>query len=97
MIAWRVFAARSGAVRIFAPRARPTVSASTAASNNNTNNARLRNERLVPLDDATLAAIHTLQERASWLIEADRERPVSVEKYQATLYWLAGDLPLVTW
>ena len=59
---------------------------------------KLNNERLVPLDDATPAAIQTLQERARadspWLIEGARERPVSVEKYQATPYRLAGDLPL---
>jgi integrase len=39
-----------------------------------------------------------LQQRARedspWLIEGARERPVSVETYQATLYGLAGDLPL---
>jgi site-specific recombinase XerD len=59
---------------------------------------KLNNERLVPLDDATLAAIHELQDRtrddSPWLIEGARHRPVHILTYRSTLRNLGGDLPL---
>jgi site-specific recombinase XerD len=50
---------------------------------------KLHNERLVPLDPATLAAVTELQSRAAegadWLIEGSRHRPVAAATYQAML------------
>jgi len=65
---------------------------------------KLQKERLVPLDQTTLATIRTLQKRphgeSPWLIEGARARPVSRATFQSTLVKLAGDLqlhePLVT-
>jgi len=60
---------------------------------------KLNNERLVPLDDTTLAAVTELQGRlrpkdSPWLIAGARGRPVSARTYQLTLVQVAGDLPL---
>ncbi len=59
---------------------------------------KMNNERLVPLDPETLAAVTELQrqgrEGSPWLIEGARERPVGAQTYQDTLVKLAGDISL---
>ena len=59
---------------------------------------KLHNERLVPLEQSTVAVIAELQGRArpesSWLIEGARARPISASTYRATLAKLAAELPL---
>jgi site-specific recombinase XerD len=59
---------------------------------------KLNNERLVPLDDAALAAMSELQRRARqdnpYLIQGARGRPVAMTTYQSTLTKIGGDVPL---
>ena len=59
---------------------------------------KMNNERLVPLDDAALAAVTELQRRASqdhaYLIQGARGRPLAATTYQSTLTKIGGDLPL---
>jgi site-specific recombinase XerD len=59
---------------------------------------KMNNERLVPLDDAALAAVTELQHRARqdspWLIQGRRGGPISKSTYQSTLVKIGGDLPL---
>ena len=59
---------------------------------------KLNNERLVPLDDAALAAVAELQRRARqdhpYLIQGARGRPIPTTTYQLTLTKIGGDLPL---
>lgn len=59
---------------------------------------KLNNERLVPLDDAALAAVAELQRRARqdhpYLIQGARGRPIAMTTYQSTLTKIGGDLPL---
>jgi len=59
---------------------------------------KMNNERLVPLDDATLTTITELQRRApqdnSYLIQGVRSRPRARATYQSTLAKIGGDLPL---
>jgi site-specific recombinase XerD len=59
---------------------------------------KMNNERLVPLDDAALAAVTELQSRAprdhSYLLQGIRNRPRSASVYQSTLTQIGGDLPL---
>lgn len=59
---------------------------------------KMNNERLVPLDDATLAAVTELQRRARldhpYLVQGARGRPIARSTYQSTLTKIGGDLPL---
>jgi integrase len=59
---------------------------------------KLNNERLVPLDDAALAAVTELQRRARldhpYLVQGARGRPIATITYQSTLTKIGGDLPL---
>ena len=59
---------------------------------------KLNNERLVPLDDAALAAVAELQRRGRqdhpYLVQGARGRPVALTTYQSTLTKIGGDLPL---
>lgn len=59
---------------------------------------KMNNERLVPLDDATLAAVTELQRRARqdhpYLVQGARGRPIARNTYQSTLTRIGGDLPL---
>lgn len=58
---------------------------------------KMNNERVVPLDEATLAAITELQTRAraqsEWLLEGARGRPMGREPYQKLLTKIASELP----
>jgi site-specific recombinase XerD len=59
---------------------------------------KMNNERLVPLDDATLAAVTELQRRGRqdhpYLVQGARGRPIVTTTYQSTLTKIGGDLPL---
>ncbi len=59
---------------------------------------KLNNERLVPLDNATLVAVTELQRRARqdhpYLVQGARGRPIATTTYQSTLTKIGGDLPL---
>jgi site-specific recombinase XerD len=60
---------------------------------------KMNNERLVPLDPATLDAVVELQAQAQdqesrWLFEGSRARPVSMATFQSNLVRVAGDMSL---
>ena len=59
---------------------------------------KLNNERLVPLDDAALAAVTELQRRGRqdhpYLVQGAHGRPIATTIYQSTLTKIGGDLSL---